>query len=269
MSVVHSFDISHAALYGVEEAVFINNMAFWIAKNKANARHLYDGRTWTYNSIKAFGELFPYLSEKQIRRVLDSLVRHGVIMKGNYNDQGYDRTLWYAFVDESIFLNGHLICPNGQMESPKRAKRNAQMGEPIPDVLPDTYTDSRKTNTPPADASDAKSKAITAKELKARGVDAQHAADFLAIRKAKRAPLTATALAGIEREATAAGLSLAQAIQVSAERGWQGFKAEWLRASAPTAAPQQFDPVAYVNRNRIAPRDSLNPYQPNEIEVNP
>ncbi|MBX9267228.1 hypothetical protein [Chromobacterium violaceum] len=252
MSVVHSFDIAHAAMYGVEEAVFINNMAFWIAKNKANARHLYDGRTWTYNSIKAFGELFPYLSEKQIRRVLESLVRHGVIMKGNYNDQGYDRTLWYAFVDESIFLNGHLICPNGQMEAPKRAKRNAQKGEPIPDGLPDSYTDGSKNNTPPASADDETGKPLTAKDLKAKGVDPQHVADFLATRKAKRAPLTVTALAGIEREATAAGLTLAQAIQISAERGWQGFKAEWLHRDTPQSSRPASGKPTLAEQNRAA-----------------
>ncbi|MBX9348752.1 hypothetical protein K5M36_16820 [Chromobacterium vaccinii] len=256
MSVVHSFDISHAAMYGVEEAVFINNMAFWIAKNKANARHLYDGRTWTYNSIKAFGELFPYLSEKQIRRVLDSLVRHGVIMKGNYNDQGYDRTLWYAFVDESIFLNGHLICPNGQMEAPKRAKRNAQKGEPIPDGLPDSYTDGSKNSTPPASADDENSKPLTAKDLKLRGVDPLHAADFLLIRKAKRAPLTATALAGIEREAAIAGLTLAQAIQISAERGWQGFKAEWLHRDTPQSSRPSGGKPTLAEQNRAAAEEA-------------
>lgn len=53
-------------------------------------------------------------------------------------------------------------------------------------------------------------------------------ADFIAIRRAKRSPLTPTALAGIEREAKAAGLSLGDALRVACERGWQSFKAAWL-----------------------------------------
>lgn len=53
-------------------------------------------------------------------------------------------------------------------------------------------------------------------------------ADFTAIRKAKRSPLTPTALAGIEREARAAGMSLGDALRVACERGWQSFKAAWL-----------------------------------------
>ena len=52
-------------------------------------------------------------------------------------------------------------------------------------------------------------------------------ADFLQVRKAKRSPLTATALAGIEREAAKAGIGLQQALEVCCESGWVGFKADW------------------------------------------
>jgi hypothetical protein len=70
-------------------------------------------------------------------------------------------------------------------------------------------------------------KTINAKQLVAMGVPEQIAKDWLAIRKTKRAPLTTTALEAVQREASIAGLSLADAVRVSAERGWQGFKAEW------------------------------------------
>jgi hypothetical protein len=59
------------------------------------------------------------------------------------------------------------------------------------------------------------------------GVDPQVWADFLTMRKAKRATLTATALAGIEREAVKAGVSLTTAIAACCEYGWQGFNATW------------------------------------------
>lgn len=50
---------------------------------------------------------------------------------------------------------------------------------------------------------------------------------FQAIRKAKRSPITQIAMDGIEREAVKAGLSINDALKVCAERGWQGFKADW------------------------------------------
>lgn len=59
-------------------------------------------------------------------------------------------------------------------------------------------------------------------------VDEQVAKDYLAIRKAKRAPLTRTSLDGLIREFQKAGLTVAAGIQLCAARGWQGFKADWL-----------------------------------------
>lgn len=64
------------------------------------------------------------------------------------------------------------------------------------------------------------------------GFDPKVWTDFLAIRKAKRAPLTDTALAGISREAEKAGLGLEEAMRTCCERGWQGFNAEWLSSGA-------------------------------------
>ena len=64
--------------------------------------------------------------------------------------------------------------------------------------------------------------------LKPEGVSDSVWSDFLTVRKAKRAPLTQTALDGIEHEAAKAGLDLAAALAMCCARGWQGFKAEWI-----------------------------------------
>ena len=60
-------------------------------------------------------------------------------------------------------------------------------------------------------------------------------ADFLTLRKAKRAPMTATALQSIQREADKAGISIADALATCCERGWQSFKAEWATPTRPSA----------------------------------
>lgn len=62
--------------------------------------------------------------------------------------------------------------------------------------------------------------------------------DFLAIRKAKKAPLTQTALDGIAREASKARMSLQQALEVCCARGWQGFKADWMAKDAVQSGTQ-------------------------------
>lgn len=64
-------------------------------------------------------------------------------------------------------------------------------------------------------------------------------ADFLTVRRAKKAPLTQTALDGIEREAKKAGMGLHDALAMCCARGWQGFKADWVAGQkAGVAMPQ-------------------------------
>lgn len=53
--------------------------------------------------------------------------------------------------------------------------------------------------------------------------------DFLALRKAKAAPLTETALEGIRSQAEKAKLTINQALQICCARGWQGFNANWVK----------------------------------------
>lgn len=63
------------------------------------------------------------------------------------------------------------------------------------------------------------------------GVDATIAADWLQHRKAKKATVTLTVIDGIKGEAAKARISLSDALAMCCQRGWTGFKAEWMRDS--------------------------------------
>lgn len=140
----HSFDVELAKEYGILEAILMQNIYFWIEKNKANNKHFYDDRYWTYNSRKAFSEMFPYASEKQIRRALEKLENLNILITGKYNKQWSDRTLWYSFSDVGLSIvqkrqmqlseKANDKCPNGQMT-------NAQEGKAIPYINTDNKTD--------------------------------------------------------------------------------------------------------------------------------
>lgn len=62
------------------------------------------------------------------------------------------------------------------------------------------------------------------------GVTDQTWQDFTTQRRAQRAPVTETALAGIEREANKIGWTMEAALTECVARGWRGFKAEWTRS---------------------------------------
>lgn len=92
-----------AQQFGVEEAVIIHNLFHWISKNAANEQNQFDGFYWTFNSIKAYSALFPYLNETKIKRIFKNLEEKGCIIKGNFNDDKWDKTNWYTFPLDSLF----------------------------------------------------------------------------------------------------------------------------------------------------------------------
>lgn len=132
----HSFDVDVAIEYGINAAVIFNNISFLCKHNEANNINLHDGKYWTFNSRKAFCEIYPYLTEKQIRTALERLVDGGLLETGNYNKLAYDRTIWYTVTDK-----GKGIGQLGPMDLPCRANGDAPEGRPIPDINADRKQD--------------------------------------------------------------------------------------------------------------------------------
>lgn len=151
MAEVHFFDVNIAKEYGVHCAVVFQHIWHWVKKNEANETNYYDGKYWTYNSIKAFGDLFPYLSKKQIETALKKLRDEGLIETGNYNVVRYDRTLWYAVTEKgkSILMYGENRFSNdvesnsqiGEIENANLGNRIPSEVEPIPYINTNRNTD--------------------------------------------------------------------------------------------------------------------------------
>ena len=80
------------------------------------------------------------------------------------------------------------------------------------------------------------------------GVDSQTAKDWLVTRKEKRAgSLTQTVLTALQREASKAGLTVAQAVQVAAERNWARFVASYLQRESQGFAGAPSRPANKIN----------------------
>lgn len=129
----HHFDVEIAEAYGLNEAIILDNIRFWVIRNEANGTNFHDGRYWTYNSMKAFEELFPYMKPKAIRNALDKLESEGILLTGNYNKLAFDRTKWYSLSDKgrALFQQVTPICPTGQMDLTPRANGFAPQGNSI------------------------------------------------------------------------------------------------------------------------------------------
>lgn len=182
----HIFDVDIATEYGINAAILFENICYWVKQNEANETNFFDGDYWTYNSKKAFSELFPYLSERQVRTGLDKLIESGLIKTGNYNKLAYDRTLWYALTQK-----GKSIGLFGRMDCIKKANGTVQNVAPIPNINPDiTQSDNKpvkKKERKPSGYDEILS-AVSDEELKSLYYE------YIKMRKLIKSPMTDRAL---------------------------------------------------------------------------
>lgn len=84
-----------AAKVGLNEAIVLNQLKFWIDRTPADEMHYHQGKVWIFNSIKMWSEQFPFWSSKTISRILLSLEKKGFVLSGDFNKNSL-RTKWYT-----------------------------------------------------------------------------------------------------------------------------------------------------------------------------
>lgn len=160
----HAFNVNIAVENDVNLALLIHHFKYWTFNNLANKRNIHEGLCWTYNTIQAFCETFPYWTRHQIEHLIKKAESQGLIVCGNYNQNKYDRTKWYAltpksyhFYEElqsdafierlysSISSDGKMhkclylpISENSEMEFGNFRNLFRKIPKPIPDTIPDT-----------------------------------------------------------------------------------------------------------------------------------
>ena len=94
-----------AVEFGLEAAVILTKLAAWIRHNKANGRNARKGRTWSYNTRAALAEMFPFVKQRRLDNIIRKLVNDGVLLTGRFGKESHNRTLWYAFADETRWID--------------------------------------------------------------------------------------------------------------------------------------------------------------------
>lgn len=91
---------------------------------------------------------------------------------------------------------------------------------------------------------DTRLSALSIADIVAEGVQEEHARDWF---KTRKIPLTKTAWEKVKREAGKAGVTVGDAVRISAEHSWRGFEADWLKSGRNGAVNKQ---EAIEQRNR-------------------
>ena len=126
-----------AALLGVSQAIFIQQLHYWI---QISGKEI-DERRWIYNSLEEWGKQFPFWKKDSLHRLIKKLVDMKIIIVGNYNKKGYDRTRWYS-IDYEVLNNlasSEAISHNREMDFAKTRNAFLESEKPIPYTTTDIY----------------------------------------------------------------------------------------------------------------------------------
>lgn len=91
---------SLAVKAGLNEAIFLQQLHYWVERSN----NIIDGHKWVYNTGTDWGKQFPFWSQKTLLRTISSLEKQKLIITGNYNKKGFDRTKWYT-IDYAVLDN--------------------------------------------------------------------------------------------------------------------------------------------------------------------
>ena len=151
-------DVELATMLGLNEAIVIQQIHYWLGINQKNGTNFKEGRYWTFNSMKKWhDEAFPFLGMDALRRAFKNLEEKGLLITGNFNKKGYDRTKWYTIdyqvlysmcCNDSLGQNAPIHC--GKMPQSNRAKCTNAIGQNAPTNTRDYTEINTEIKPPPA-----------------------------------------------------------------------------------------------------------------------
>ena len=181
--------------------------------------------------VKSWGKIQDFLPEcdlyfKYLKRAKEYCQKRGKAFENAFNE---------AFAEAKFEPN---LEPNDLFDNEAKAEARAYQRAKNKEQISTNKKEKVEKEKKPS-----KSKAVLSKPDDVSSEQIWN--DFLALRNARHAPLTETALNIIRKEAHKAGISLEQALETCCMRGWQGFKAEWYLKGQnrfQSTGPRDFEP---------------------------
>ena len=119
---------------GLNEALVMQQINYWIEINKRSGKNYHDGKYWTYNSIRAWQENdFDYMSVDTVKRTFTKLAKAGYLLVGNYNKDPRDKTKWYTINNDK--LEELFFEMNQRKMDEERRVREQKLEESMPNAL--------------------------------------------------------------------------------------------------------------------------------------
>lgn len=150
------FDEKTAVAIGLEEAIILKQIEYWLKVNEKAGANRKDGYYWVYNSISEWHKQFPFWSFSTVKRIFQSLRDKKILVTARYNRMKNDKSLWYridyialedyikANLDQSHKVNltqsddtnlgqcNELVELKGQSDPIKKVNLNQPLGQNEP-----------------------------------------------------------------------------------------------------------------------------------------
>lgn len=91
------FDADVAEAIGLNEAIILSQLNYWLKVNQKNNKNFHNGRYWCYNTFSDWRENnFSFFSESTIRRAFGTLKELGIVVTMPNPQTKFDKTNFYS-----------------------------------------------------------------------------------------------------------------------------------------------------------------------------
>lgn len=151
MANAHTFSVEVAKTLGsAHDAIILQHFWWWHQNNqgKDHAMKANHPHPWTYNTVSKIAEIFPYMTEREVRLSIQRLVEREYLITGNFNKMKFDKTLWYSVTDKTvhIYTPSELQNVKSGEQNVKSTRQNVNSAEQNVNTIPDSNTDSKPDN---------------------------------------------------------------------------------------------------------------------------
>lgn len=133
-----------ATIIGLNEAIVLQQVHYWLELNKKEGKNFHKGRYWTYNTYEEWHEQFPFWSKETIKRVFKRLRDMKLIIVDRFNVYQMDRTLWYTIDYDRLnsIMNVSNDSDSNSQYDPMDNTQNepidsVNLTQPLPDITPE------------------------------------------------------------------------------------------------------------------------------------
>ena len=217
---------SLAVKIGLNEAIFVQQLHYLLQMSQNHK----DGKSWVYNTLEEWSDIFPFLSLATLRRVIKSLENSKILATSTtMNRYKVDRTKWYSLdydVLNAIAQNEHMDCSERTNAIAQNEHFTSAQNEHMSSAQ-NEHTNNHKNKTTTKTTNNREGNTLI-DYLISLGVEEQNAQDFIKYRHSIKKPLTKTAIDRLVTEVNKNGkVNLNDMVAEIQIRGWISFKSHY------------------------------------------